>query len=74
MAGPWGLAAAWAHLVALVQDARSPKPLLIATISAIASIRPTEAPTILGYLCWIRRRRNRGGRRGRRSGWLRRFP
>ena len=46
-AGNWGLDPAWPHLVALVQDARSPKPLLIAAISAIASIRPTEAPTIL---------------------------
>jgi hypothetical protein len=35
------------HLVALVQDAHTPKPLLIAAISAIADIRPAEAPTIL---------------------------
>jgi hypothetical protein len=46
-AGNWGLDAAWPHLVTLLQDARSPKPLLIAAISAIASIRPAEAPKIL---------------------------
>jgi hypothetical protein len=46
-AGNWGLDAAWPHLVALVQDARSPKPLLIAAIGAIASLRPAEAPGIL---------------------------
>ncbi len=46
-AGNWELDAAWPHLVALVQDARSPKALLIAAIGAIASIRPAEAPEIL---------------------------
>jgi HEAT repeat protein len=45
-AGNWELDAAWPHLVALVQVARSPKPMLIAAIGAIASIRP-EATRIL---------------------------
>jgi HEAT repeat protein len=46
-AGNWALDAAWPHLVALVQDARTEKSLLIAAIGAIASIRPAEAPAIL---------------------------
>jgi hypothetical protein len=49
-AGNWRLDAAWPHLVALIQDARSPKPLLIAAIGAIASIRPAEALRILADL------------------------
>jgi len=49
-AGNWGLDAAWPHIVALVHDARSPKPLLIAAIGAIVSIRPAEARTILADL------------------------
>ncbi len=46
-AGNWGLAAAWSHIVALVHDAAAPKPLLLAAIGAVASIRPTEARRIL---------------------------
>src|SRR5712691_6091344 len=46
-AGNWGLAAAWSHIVALVHDAAAPKPLLLASIGAVASIRPTEARRIL---------------------------
>jgi hypothetical protein len=46
-AGTWGLAAAWSHIVALVHDAATPKPLLLAAISAVASIRPAEARRIL---------------------------
>src|SRR5712691_8116017 len=46
-AGNWGLAAAWPHIVALVHDAAAPKPLLLASIGAVASIRPTEARRIL---------------------------
>jgi HEAT repeat protein len=41
-AGNWGLAAAWSHIVALVHDAGAPKPLLLAAIGAVASIRPAE--------------------------------
>ena len=46
-AGTWGLAAAWSHIVALVHDSATPKPLLLAAISAVASIRPAEARRIL---------------------------
>jgi hypothetical protein len=46
-AGNWGLAAAWSHIVALVHDAGAPKPLLLAAIGAVASIRPAEARRIL---------------------------
>jgi hypothetical protein len=46
-AGNWGVDAAWPHVAALVEDARTPKPLLISAISAIATIRPEEAMEIL---------------------------
>jgi hypothetical protein len=46
-AGAWGLAAAWSHIVALVHGAATPKPLLLAAISAVASIRPAEAGSVL---------------------------
>ena len=46
-AGNWGLAAAWCHMLALVQDAATPKPLLLAAISAVASIRPAETRSVL---------------------------
>jgi hypothetical protein len=46
-AGNWALDAAWPHIVALVNDARAPKQLLLAAIEAIASIRPLEAGAIL---------------------------
>jgi len=49
-AGNWGLAGAWSHIVALVQDAGTPKPLLVAAIGGVASIRPAEARTILADL------------------------
>lgn len=46
-AGNWGLAAAWSHIVALVHDARTPKPLLLAAIGALATVRPAETGRIL---------------------------
>jgi hypothetical protein len=46
-AGNWELAAAWSHVVDIVQDDRSPKQLLLAAIGAVASIRPAEAGAIL---------------------------
>jgi hypothetical protein len=45
--GNWGLDAAWPHIVALIDDAATPKPLLLAAIGAVASIRPAEARGIL---------------------------
>ena len=42
-AGDWELDAAWPHIVALLNDGGTPKPLLLACITAAASIRPKEA-------------------------------
>jgi len=41
------LEAAWPDIVELVNDAHTPKPLLLAAIGALASIRPAEAAKIL---------------------------
>jgi hypothetical protein len=49
-AGSWEVAGAWPHVVALVTSAETPKDLLLAAIDAVASIRPSEALTILGDL------------------------
>jgi len=46
-AGNWELDAAWSHILALVNNTETPKPLLLAAISAAASIRPQEAGTAL---------------------------
>jgi HEAT repeats len=46
-AGNWGLDAAWSPIVQLLNDGLSPKPLLLAAIGAIGSIRANEAPEIL---------------------------
>jgi hypothetical protein len=46
-AGNWELDAAWTHIVELVNDPETPKPLLLAAIGAAGSIRPAEAPGIL---------------------------
>jgi hypothetical protein len=49
-AGNWELEAGWSHVVALVNDAGTPKRLLLAAIGAIGSIRPEEAVSILADL------------------------
>jgi hypothetical protein len=49
-AGNWELDAAWSHIVLLVDNARTPKPLLLAAIGAVAKIRPQQARTILSKL------------------------
>jgi len=46
-AGNWELDAAWSHIVELVNDAHTPKPLLLAAIGAVSSIRPAEAREVL---------------------------
>jgi hypothetical protein len=46
-AGNKELDAAWPHVAALVQDARTPKDLLIAAIGAVGSIRAAEAGVLL---------------------------
>jgi hypothetical protein len=46
-AGNWELDAAWPQVVELINAAHTPKPLLLAAISAVGSIRPAEAGEIL---------------------------
>jgi HEAT repeat protein len=49
-AGNWELDEAWPHIVELVNHAHTPKPLLIAAIGAVGSIRPAETRKILADL------------------------
>jgi hypothetical protein len=49
-AGQWELDAAGPHIIELVHDRHTPKPLRLAAIGAIGSIRPAEADEILGDL------------------------
>jgi hypothetical protein len=46
-AGNWELDAAWSHILQLVKDTHTPRPLLLAAISAAGSIRPAEARKVL---------------------------
>ena len=46
-AGNWELDPAWSHVVTLVEDPDTPKPLLLAAIGAVGGIRPQEATEIL---------------------------
>lgn len=46
-AGNAGLDEAWPHVVALLSSKRTEKNLLLAAIEAAASIRPSEAPSLL---------------------------
>jgi HEAT repeat protein len=46
-AGHWELDAAWSHVVQLVENPKTPKPLLLAAIEAVGNIRPQEAVEIL---------------------------
>ena len=49
-AGNWEVDAAWPYIATLVTSGETDKPLLLAAIDAVASIRPQEAPEILGDL------------------------
>jgi hypothetical protein len=49
-AGNWGLADAWSDILPLVRDDATPKPLLLAAIAAVASIRPAQARSVLADL------------------------
>jgi hypothetical protein len=49
-AGNWELEAAWHQIAAIVTGDGTDKPLLLAAIEAVASIRPEEASEILGDL------------------------
>ena len=46
-AGNWEVDAAWPHITTLVTSKETEKPLLLAAIDAVASIRPREAGGIL---------------------------
>jgi hypothetical protein len=46
-AGNWELAGAWSHVLELVEDPETPKPLLLAAIGAVGDIRPAEAREVL---------------------------
>jgi hypothetical protein len=46
-AGNWELDGAWRHVAALLTSAETDKPLLLAAIGAVASIRPREADRLL---------------------------
>ena len=47
VAGNWGLAPAWPHVLAIVRNPKAPKPLLLAAIGAVSTIRPAEAAGVL---------------------------
>lgn len=46
-AGNWELDAAWTHIIALLEDSGTPKPLLLAAIGAASSIHPQEAGELM---------------------------
>jgi len=46
-AGNWEVDAAWSHIAGLVTTEETDKPLLLAAIDAVASIRPKDAAEIL---------------------------
>lgn len=46
-AGNWEIDAAWSHVSGLVSSKETDKPLLLAAIDAVASIRPQEAEVVL---------------------------
>jgi hypothetical protein len=46
-AGNWELDAAWDHVVELLEDPDTPKPLLLAAIGAAGTIRPSESAMVL---------------------------
>ena len=49
-AGNWEVDAAWPHIAALVTAVETDKPLLLAAIEALVSIRPQEASEVLANL------------------------
>jgi len=49
-AGNWELDGAWPDILALLQDAHSSKPLLLAAIAALSCIHPAEARNVLEEL------------------------
>jgi hypothetical protein len=50
LAGDWSVDAAWPHVASLVAAEDVDKPLRLAAIDAVASIRPEDAEEVLGDL------------------------
>jgi HEAT repeat protein len=46
-AGTWEMTEAYDHILALVENPRTPKALLLIAIAALGSIRPSEAASVL---------------------------
>ena len=46
-AGTWGVDAAWPHVTSLITSGETDKPLLLAAIEAVGSIRPRMAAAVL---------------------------
>jgi hypothetical protein len=46
-AGVWEISAAWPHVKAVLDNAKTPKRLLLAAIEALSGLRPPEAESIL---------------------------
>jgi hypothetical protein len=46
-AGNWQIDGAFSHVAALVEDPRTPKPLLLEAMGAVAQIRPVESSDLL---------------------------
>ena len=49
-AGTWEIDQAYPHVLALVNNPKTPKPLIFAAIEAVAAIRPDDAPQVLDDL------------------------
>jgi uncharacterized protein (UPF0147 family) len=49
-AGEWGVEEAWPYVTALLESESTDKALLLAAIEAAATIRPDDAPEVLGHL------------------------
>jgi len=48
--GEWSIEACWPHIVSLIEAEGTTKPLLLAAIGAVASIRPQDAAEVLAPL------------------------
>ncbi len=49
-ASTWSIDACWPHIVSLIEAEGTPKPLLLAAIGAVATIRPQDAAEVLAPL------------------------
>ena len=49
-AGNWGVEAAWPHVAPILETERGDRRMLLAAIEAVGSLRPKQAPDVLGEL------------------------